>query len=213
MSSNIFDQVDAIIDYSKIKVVIFDVDGTLYDQRKLRFYMVKHIFIYLLKNPLKIREISILNEFRKQRELHSNVEIENLNLEQYSWAAIRCGVSSSTVEKIVKKWIFEIPLMYVNKCRKNGIKRLFEKIRQNNIKISIYSDYPAGSKMKELELVPDLVVSSTDAEISSLKPAPKALEYIAKYFNFQPSECIMIGDREEKDGKCAINAGMPYFIT
>ena len=40
---DIFNIVDPQINYSKDKVIIFDVDGTLYDQTKLRFYM----FIYI----------------------------------------------------------------------------------------------------------------------------------------------------------------------
>ena len=40
------------INYSKTKLVIFDMDGTLYDQKKLRLYMLKHIFFFLLKQSV-----------------------------------------------------------------------------------------------------------------------------------------------------------------
>ena len=50
---NIFELVDPHINYSKTKVVIFDVDGTLYNQNMLRLLMLKHILIYLLNHPKK----------------------------------------------------------------------------------------------------------------------------------------------------------------
>ena len=58
----------------------------------------------------------------------------------------------------------------------------------------------------------DLVVSSTDKHIDSLKPNPAGLAYIIKKFNVSPEDCLFIGDRDELDGECARQAGMQYYI-
>jgi len=209
---DIFEQIDPYINYSKTKVVIFDVDGTLYNQQKLRFYMLKHIFFYLLKHPLKLKEIRIINEFRKQRETRSGEKIENIEAAQYLWAAEKCNVNPDLVKELVNKWIYEIPLRYLKKCRKTGLNRLFKKIKINGIKIAIYSDYPSRKKLNALNLRADLIVSSTDIEIDVFKPNPKGLKYIADTLKQSISDCIFIGDRQDKDGLCALNAGMLYVI-
>ena len=209
---DIFEQIDPYINYSKTKVVIFDVDGTLYNQQKLRFYMLKHIFFYLLKHPFKIKEIRIINEFRKQREIRCGEKVENIETAQYIWAAEKCRVNPDMVKKLVNKWIYEIPLQYLKKSRKIGIKRLFKKIKNNGIKIAIYSDYPSRNKLKALNLRADLIVSSTDIEIDVFKPNPKGLKYIADTLKQSISDCMFIGDRQDKDGLCALNAGMLYVI-
>lgn len=209
---NIFDQVDPYINYSKTKVVIFDVDGTLYNQQKLRFFMFKHIFFYLLKHPLKFKEIIIINHFRKQREIHSTDEVKNIETAQYLWAAEKRNVSPDFVKKLVNTWINDVPLRYLRRCRKTGIKKLFKKIKSNGIKIAIYSDYPSSKKLKALDLEADLIVSSTDIEIDVFKPNPKGLIYIAEILKCSISDSIFIGDRQDKDGECALKAGMCYVI-
>jgi HAD superfamily hydrolase (TIGR01549 family) len=209
---DIFEQIDPYINYSKTKVVIFDVDGTLYNQQKLRFYMLKHIFFYLLKHPLKLKEIRIINEFRKQRETRSGEKIENIEAAQYLWAAEKCNVNPDLVKELVNKWIYEIPLRYLKKCRQTGLNRLFKKIKNNGIKIAIYSDYPSRKKLNALNLRADLIVSSTDIEIDVFKPNPKGLKYIADTLKQSISDCMFIGDRQDKDGVCALNAGMLYVI-
>jgi len=207
---NIFDQVDPHINYSKTQVVIFDVDGTLYNQHKLRFYMLKHIFFYLLKHPLKLKEIRIINEFRKQREIRSGEKVENIETAQYLWAAEKCRVSPNVVKKLVNKWIYEIPLQYLRKSRNTGLNKLFKKIKDNGIKITIYSDYPSHNKLKALNLKADLIVSSTDIEIDVFKPNPKGLIYIAETLKYSLSECLFVGDRQDKDGGCALNGGVKF---
>jgi HAD superfamily hydrolase (TIGR01549 family) len=212
LKSNIFYQVDPYINYSKTKVVIFDVDGTLYNQLKLRLYMFKHIFFYLLINPTKINEIRIIHEFRRQREIHSGEQLESVETAQYLWAAERCNVDPDMVKELVNKWIYETPLRYLKKCRKSGVKKLFKKIQENDIKIAIFSDYPSINKMNSLNLKADLIVSSTDPEIDVFKPNPKGLRYIVKALHCSISDAIFIGDRQDKDGECALNAGMPCVI-
>ena len=127
--------------------------------------------------------------------------------------AKKCNINPVLVKELVKKWIFEIPLLYIKKCKKRGIKKLFNKIKENNIKIAIYSDYPAKSKLEILDLPTDLIVSSTDPVINRFKPNSRALYFIAENFDCDLSQCVLIGDRQEKDGKCAISVNMQYIIV
>ena len=54
--------------------------------------------------------------------------------------------------------------------------------------------------------------SALDKEIMSLKPEPKGLMEILRQWKLKPSEAVMIGDRDSKDGQAARNVGMDYII-
>jgi len=46
-----------------MKAVIFDVDGTLYDQRKLRLRMLSDMFAALLRHPRNLYDFKIIWDF------------------------------------------------------------------------------------------------------------------------------------------------------
>ena len=93
-----------------------------------------------------------------------------------------------------------------------GVKELFAGIREKGITIGVYSDYPGEDKLSAMGLDADLVIDSTQPDIDRLKPDPAGLLYLCRHFGYRPEECLFIGDRDERDGACARNAGMPYLI-
>ena len=200
------------INLKKYKLVIFDIDGTLYDQKKLRFKMSMDILIYYLIRPNKIFELKIIKIFREEREKRKGIYSENLENEQYLWVEKKINYPTEIIRNIIKRWIFERPIKYLYKCKYSGIEELFLFLKKNNIMIGIYSDYPTKKKMEALRLKADIEVASTDKDINALKPNPKGLLYIKDKFDFNIKECLFIGDRENIDGMCAKNAGMDYLI-
>lgn len=175
--------------------------------------MFIEIVLFLIMNPRKYNEIKVLKEFREQREIQSNKNITNLKNSQYEWAAQKLKVEPLYVKKIVDEWIFKRPLKYLVKCRCDGVRMLFQKLKNQGIKIAIYSDYPSKKKIQVLGLSADLIVSSIDKNIDRFKPDPKALFYLANHFGVDVCDCLLIGDRDDLDGKCALNAGIPYLIV
>lgn len=201
------------IDWRKIKAVIFDVDGTLYTQSKLRKKMLLALLTYYAMRPWRLKEMLILQHFRAEREKRTGNPCEDLENAQYTWCADRGNYPVAKIRQVVEQWIFNYPNKYLRGCTYPGTKAFFDALQQHNIKIAIYSDYKAHDKLKAMDLQADLILSSTDADIDRLKPDPKALFYIAEKFKVTPQECLFIGDRQELDGECAINAGMPYLIV
>jgi HAD superfamily hydrolase (TIGR01549 family) len=204
---------DSPINWADVKAVIFDVDGTLYTQSRLRKKMAYALLTYYAVRPWRVGDILILRHFRAEREKrtgHAGGDLENA---QYKWCAQKGNYSVSRVKQVVNQWMFTFPNKYLAACTYPGTKSFFGKLKSLNIKIAIYSDYKAHDKLKAMDLPADLVVSSTDPEIDRFKPDPKGLLYIADKLGIQPQECLFIGDRPELDGECAINAGMPYLIV
>lgn len=194
------------------KAVIFDVDGTLYDQTKLRFLMLLEMGKFLLRSPQRSLDLKILWNFRKAREKHAGLETPNLEEQQYIWGARASGVSSEKVRQVVKEWMYEKPLPFLNRCGYKGVHELFFCLKEKGVVIGIFSDYPAHDKLNILGLHPDAIITATHPEVSRLKPDPAGLLQAAAELQTPIRECLFIGDREERDGRCARRAGMPYII-
>ena len=56
------------MDFNKYDLYVFDVDGTLYYQNKLRLIMGKRLLMYYLLHPLKFKDLIIIKNFRSLRE-------------------------------------------------------------------------------------------------------------------------------------------------
>ncbi len=195
-----------------LKAVIFDVDGTLYDQKRLRQRMLVDIFTTLLLSPGKLIDVKILWNFRKNREKIITMQIKDIERQQYLRCAKALNVPPERVRKTVHEWMFEKPLRYLKSCQYKEVKFLFKYLRKNGVSIGIFSDYPAKDKLNALDLSPDIVVCSTDQEVDRLKPDPRGLLVAAEKLKLPVNNCLFVGDRDEKDGECARRAGMRYLI-
>jgi phosphoglycolate phosphatase/putative hydrolase of the HAD superfamily len=198
--------------WHKFKAVIFDVDGTLYDQKKLRRKIFFRLLGYYSLHSWKLRDLKILMDFRRLREKNIYTTDTNIREAQYLWAAKATGVSPQRVRELVNKWIYQIPLPYLSSCSFSGVKEFFSALQQQGILTVIFSDYPAEEKISALGLSNCLFFCSTDREIDCFKPNPKGLEVIVDKLGISIKQCLLIGDRKDRDGECARRAGMDYLI-
>ena len=196
------------------EALIFDVDGTLYDQVKLRRRMFLELLCSAVKTHRFSRDIKVLHAFRKNREMLSkdNHDIYFFENRQYSVVAHDLGMSIEDVQNIIGDWIFKKPLNYLGAYIYPGVKQLFPLITYKKKRIGIFSDYPVQDKLRALGLYADAMVCSTDRDVDRFKPHPKGLLFTAEMLGVPVKNCFFIGDRDDKDGECARRAGMPYFI-
>lgn len=200
-----------MIDWGNLKVLILDVDGTLYNQSRLRTSMLFALLKYYLVRPLQIKDLLILYFFRSEREKRAGYCSNDLENEQYEWCAAKVNVPLERIKKVVSKWMFEFPNPYLYDCRYPELYPFLQLVKDHKIKVAVYSDYKANDKLKELRVAADLVVASTDKEVNCLKPKPIALFYIMQIFDAHPEQCLYIGDRHELDGMCAAQGKIRYF--
>ncbi|QDA62202.1 HAD family hydrolase [Hymenobacter jejuensis] len=199
--------------WNKVKMVVFDVDGTLYEQSKLRKKMLFALLGYYALRPWRLGEMRLLQRFRREREKHPAYAGPDVENAQYAWCAEGTSYPVAKIKRVVQQWIFDYPNQYLSDCTYPGVKEFFNALRVNHIKIGVYSDYKAHDKLRAMGLQADAVVASTDPEIDRLKPDPKGLLYLADLMRVAPEECLFIGDRPELDGACAERANMPYLIV
>ena len=196
----------------EIKAVIFDLDGTLYNQSKLRKLMLKEILLYFAFRPHKIRDLRIISTFRKLREKNFDKPTDNLQEDEYLWTAEAVGCDKQSVRRTVEEWIYNRPLKYMLECRQTGLADFMEYLQSKSFKTGVFSDYPAQTKLDALDLKVQHIVCATDKDVNQLKPDPKGLQLICQRMGESPQTCLFIGDRMERDGECAQRLGMPFLI-
>ncbi|MDR1030640.1 MAG: HAD-IA family hydrolase [Treponema sp.] len=167
------------------------MDGTLYYQYPLRICMIFALLRYFLTHLLNIKELWMLFKLRKS---HKNGRFIKGNAR-------------------IDYWMQEKPLKYIPLFQDKKLSMLVDQLRHKGVRIVVYSDYPVAGKLNVLRMPPvDFTFCGFDEEIQCLKPDTKGLTYIMATLNEPAENILFIGDRYEKDGKCAEGVGMDYII-
>jgi HAD superfamily hydrolase (TIGR01509 family) len=192
------------------KVVVFDLDGTLYSKRG----MVKHM---MLSAPFEWRMMLIERRTRKQLKgiwtgdeksfyhlYFSSMAHGHLFSEQYAkrWYETRY---MPLMVKVLQKWYKPVQwlLPFLQQCREQGLR------------LVVLSDYGhTKEKIQALgldESLFDWVVSAP--ELGGLKPAPELMARVAATMGVLPQQCLLVGDREDTDGELAKSVNAPFYLV
>lgn len=195
-----------------IRLVVFDVDGTLYDQRRLRRRMAFEVLKHLAWSRTGRRKIRILQTFRRIRETLADEEAEHVTARQYQDPALELKISAEEVRAVTDEWIDRRPLPLLAYYAEPGIVQLFKELRSGGRTIAVLSDYPAAGKLAALDLAADVIVNAVDPEVDRFKPHPRGLEVILESTRVPPAQTVLIGDRIERDGLCAQRCGVRFLL-
>ncbi|THK34723.1 HAD family hydrolase [Ensifer sp. MPMI2T] len=199
------------VQWERVRLVVFDLDGTLYDQRRLRTMMLLRLLIDAGRSR-SLTSIRILRTFRHCREQLGEALATDFASRQYELTADRCTVSQETVKAVVEEWIDHRPLDVLPACRCRGVERVFAGLTAQGKTIAVLSDYPASEKLRALGLSADIVVSAADPEVGVLKPHPAGLQYVLSRAQVPAQAAIMVGDRVDRDWAVAQSHGMRALI-
>jgi putative hydrolase of the HAD superfamily len=199
------------LDWAGVRLVVFDVDGTLYRQRQLRLRMARDLLIRtVVERDPKI--MAVLAKYRRIRERLAHEQVVDFEPVLLAQTAAAAAVSPDRVRAIVSEWIEQRPLGYLAACRYPGLSQLFAGLRRSGKSIGILSDYPAKAKLEALGLTANHVVSAGDESIGLLKPHPRGLECLIAAAGAEPHQTVVIGDRVDRDGLVARRAGAGALI-
>lgn len=200
------------IDWQHIRLVVFDVDGTLYDQRCMRRRMIAELVRHCVVHPGDLRLLRLIGRFRRSREQLAEQEVEGIAELQYRRLAGELGMEIPVLRQQLEVWMLERPLKHLRRCRYDSVERFFAALKQRGKTIAVLSDYPAREKLAALGLEADILVSAVDPEVDRLKPHPAGLERVLSLARLSPQESLLIGDRDDRDGESARRIGMPYLL-
>lgn len=205
---------------TEYKAVIFDLDGTLYYQRPFRVRMAWWIVGYIISHPHAVRDVFLIIQYRKVREhweqYSGSVEAPDtqmLDRQQYAYVAKQMKLSVEKVQRTIAFYMLEAPLKLLAAYRDEVLADIIETLRQHNITVVIYSDYPVQEKLKALGIKADAYYVSADARIGCMKPDPKGIQVILKDYGLSHTDALMIGDRYEKDGLAAKENAVDFIIV
>lgn len=176
---------------SEYKAVVLDMDGTLYYQFPVRICMAVSLFCFYLLHLNRISELREIYTYRVNYKFRK--------------------MQDSTPNIVY--WMQEKPKKYIRLFRDKNLIKIVQSLQRKGTKVIVYSDFPLKEKLEALwPFVPDLYFSANDAEIQCLKPDVKGLLHIIRITNLSVKDILFVGDRFDKDGLCAQQTGMDYFI-
>ena len=190
-----------------MKAVIFDLDGTLYDKSGLARRLVW--------NQLRRGRLALL---KREREVRKDLRGKHFESEEAFYDAFFARFDRP---ELARNWYFEeyMPDM-VAILRKHyriapWVETTMLELRTHGRKVAVFSDY--GSVQRKLEAI-GFRLSWADylfeaPALGGLKPCKKSFVKICKEMQLQPSECLMVGDRTDTDGKGARSVGMAFKLV
>jgi putative hydrolase of the HAD superfamily len=201
---------------SRVRAVLFDLDGTLYVQRPVRLRMAVEIAAFVATRPsVGSRALRVVKAYREAQEsLRRHVDAIYDERMQLQAAAERSAVPIDEAARIVDEWMFERPLKHVAKFRAPGLVPLLERLSHKGLRLGVLSDYAAERKLRALGVHKwfSQVASASDIDIRALKPNPRGFLVACARWGLAPDEVVMVGDRADADGAGAAAAGMRSVI-
>jgi len=198
---------------TKVRAVLFDLDGTLYHQTPVRARMAAELALAVLRAPRPGARIArALKSFRHLREDlralgHASESLERL---QYVAPARHVGLQPEELARLVEEWMVRRPLPHVAAAARSDLASTFAALEQRMVGIGVYSDYPTARKLEALgcRKKVSLELCSTDAEVNAFKPHPRGFLRACQVWGLEPSEVLFVGDRAGIDAAGARAAGM-----
>lgn len=205
---------------TRIRAMLFDLDGTLYRQAPLRAVMALELLTMpLLFNPVRApRHWKAVGAYRRAQE-HLRAQepewhTEPLGRAQLMAAGSHADMPLPELEGLIDEWMFRRPLKYLRFLRAPGLAPLLDWLATTGVRLGVLSDYPAASKLQALGLADrfSLVLASSDPDIGTLKPHPRGFLRACDRWRLHPREVLVVGDRPDVDAAGAAAAGMPCVI-
>lgn len=203
-------QIDFNVLTADTRLVIFDLDGTLYKKNGMVLKM-------LCAAPLDCVKMWAERKTRKQLRGVWSQDETTFYETYFQTMATYCSQSAEQL----REWYFcrYMPLMVdvIGRYYKpvEWLANIVGECKQRDIKLVILSDY--GHTYEKLNALGidaqlfDWIISAP--ELGGLKPASQLIHKVAKQFSISVEKCLVIGDRIDTDGELASAVGAKFFLV
>ena len=201
----------ASVPFSALRLVVFDLDGTLYPLEPMQKAMRKRVMKYYLPRPHRAREVQAVKAYRKFVKNSAGQPVAHPNQTAFEFVMRASGLEEAEAKRVIDLWMVSNPADLLQSLRFAGVLEIFEHLKAKGITTAVYSDYPAEAKCASLGVEPDHVVSSFDPNVGAFKPLPNGLKRLEEETGISPEQTLFIGDKPELDGACAKAAGCHFL--
>lgn len=185
---------------TNIKLVILDLDGTIYRKPLMPWYMLLHL-------------IGQWHKLFRERRARKMLKGQFFGAEFYTRLYKAMGFDGA------EKWYWNVymPAMIdVIKQHYHAAQWLIpfiEQMRKNGARIVVLSDYElVEPKLNALHISPLIFDAIYDApSLGGLKPAKQLGLNLLEQYGTQPEETLVIGDRKDTDAALALAIGATYM--
>ncbi len=196
------------VDLSKVRAIVFDLDGTLYDNSRFPFWLVTS----------RVADTFVFSAERKVRRMMKGMDLDNVDSFYDSFFSHLSDKSRFTAEE-ARDWYWKVYMeMFPKILHKHykanaGVEEVFACLDHMNIPTAIYSDYPlVKERVEALGLPSDLCENYWSApDMGAFKPAIRPMHEIASAMGVEADELLVVGDRVDTDGKSAFSCGAQFI--
>ena len=187
-----------------IRGVAFDIDGTLYSQRRLYrsaigFALAHARFIYHFSHVRTALRASPRNQ-------HG---YNNLYHHQASLLAARLRIAprraAEKIERLIyNRWnqrIARQPLY-------SGVTALLAHLQSRGVPLAIMSDFPVTEKLKAWGIQHYFQHTIECERLGTLKPSPRLFRRLAERMRLAPNTILYVGNSPQNDVEASIDAGL-----
>lgn len=185
----------------KYKAVCFDVDGTLYPPREMHKRLFK---IWVLHPVFVLRYIKMRKVLRKRQDDFE----DSMTLRQREASILGCSE-----EKLNKCFYNPLKREYEKIEPFDGIRETFLWLKENEIKIGVFSDFPLFDKLFLLGISDLVDVGLCSDDVGFLKPSVHPFENLLYKLEVEPSQMLYVGDEPKKDMSGAAEAGVDSYLV
>jgi FMN phosphatase YigB (HAD superfamily) len=205
------------VDPSRLKAIVFDVDGTLYAQAGLRRAMFLQLLRAHLIRPWQgFSTFRVLGAYRRAQELLRESPVDgDLAMAQLQLACRNAGAPEELVRALVARWMEQAPLPLLPRFMDPQLPMLLAAARERGVRLGVFSDYPAAAKLQALGLAEffEVVLTAQDPAVNRFKPDPCGLREAFRRLGAEGDQALYVGDRATVDATAAEAAGVPCVIV
>jgi HAD superfamily hydrolase (TIGR01549 family) len=198
------------------QVILFDLDGTLYDAARLRWRIGQRLLLEIARSPRScLRAIRVIRAYRAAHEqLRTGTKGEQANLAeaQLALASSLGRVDQEEVRQIQTRWFEAEALRALRGLASSESAAVLAGLRRRGLRLGVVSDYPARAKLGALGLLEyfEVVVSAQDPGVQRLKPHPAGIHAALELLGSKSNEALYVGDRVDVDASSAKAAGVRF---
>ena len=189
--------------YDRIRLVSWDVDGTLFSFLRLATELIKETLVEANSSGWRVTA----GKLRQILQFHRIVEKQRRNC--------TCTVVRTELETVRNGQAFQREAMDLALRKippRSSALKLLECFRQRGLIQVALSDFECGYKLQALGLSRFFQNAYSCQQLGFWKPSPVPLMKIQEEYRVSPDEHLHIGDRRDTDGEACLRNGCQFLL-